>query len=452
MNKSSEFPRVLIINHSRINAVDPHGVSIRTWFAEWPRENLAQIYSGGESDDEGFCEYNFKLAENERRFGKIFFKIKGSSLGQSSYVATLDKNDSQLSKISFLSLIKYRLSNFLINTGLWEIIFSPKLSDKLRRFIQDFSPDVIYCQGYNLTFTWLPAVVHKEFNIPVCFQTGDDWPSYLYRNSPIYFLIKPIVHRSLLTLLSLSGARLSNGKLMASDYAMRYHLSFEPLMMCDDPVRFQEAIPKRSTDKDTLSILYSGSLGNGRWLSIIDICDAAMKISLSEAIKITVTVFTSVVPKEAVNRLQEISNLKIMPSPLHEELPSYLKGADILFLPETFNPEIAKAIRLSISTKAHLYMMSEKPVLMYGSPITGIVDYAKTGQWAHIVDQQGVQKLVHGLNEMIKDPAYCQQLVENGNMVVSENHDRRLVTARLLKILKKLPDNEKEKIMATVNS
>ena len=45
MKKSIDYPRVLIVYNSRINTFDQHGVSIRGWFADWPKENLAQIYS-----------------------------------------------------------------------------------------------------------------------------------------------------------------------------------------------------------------------------------------------------------------------------------------------------------------------------------------------------------------------------------------------------------------------
>ena len=48
MNNIDKFPRVLILYHSRINSYDQHGVSIRGWFANYPKEKMAQIYSGGE--------------------------------------------------------------------------------------------------------------------------------------------------------------------------------------------------------------------------------------------------------------------------------------------------------------------------------------------------------------------------------------------------------------------
>ena len=109
MNERNIFPRVLIIYHSCINKADQHGVSIRGWFGDWPKENLAQIYSGGEFGDEKFCGYNFKLGPKERRLGRFFYKLKESSIGQSSYTISLDENFSKLSKLSKRSLFKNKI-------------------------------------------------------------------------------------------------------------------------------------------------------------------------------------------------------------------------------------------------------------------------------------------------------------------------------------------------------
>src|SRR5665647_1377392 len=123
MDNINKYPRVLIIYNSRINKADQHGISIRSWFGDWPKENLAQIYSGGEVGDEVFCRDNFKLGQKDRRFGKYFFKIKESSIGQSSYPIQPDKNFSKLNKLSYWTLVKNRTGRLLIEMGLWEIIF-----------------------------------------------------------------------------------------------------------------------------------------------------------------------------------------------------------------------------------------------------------------------------------------------------------------------------------------
>jgi glycosyltransferase involved in cell wall biosynthesis len=275
-------------------------------------------------------------------------------------------------------------------------------------------------------------MIKKKFNLPICFQTGDDWPFSLYRNSPIVF-IKPLVTRAVQTLLNNSSARLANGKLMAEVYEKRYNMTFEPLMMCDDPLRFHEAPTKRIVGEKTKSIVYTGNLGHGRWNSIVELCEAVKMIKLNEY-EIMVTAFATTIPPEAVNTLQDISNLQILPAPSHTELPSVLKGADILFLPETFDPVMALEIRLSISTKAHFYMMSQKPILVYASLVTGIADYAKEQSWAFVVEHHDLEKLAKGIEKLLTDKAFSDRLITKGNEVFQKNHAEKNVRKRFLHI------------------
>ncbi|HEY5368245.1 MAG TPA: glycosyltransferase [Hanamia sp.] len=430
----SEYPRVLIIYPSCINKEDQHGVSMREWFADWPQNKLAQIYSGNEIGDKKFCAYNFKLGEKERKFGKLFFKFKDSSLGKSSYITILDDEIKNLNKVSLLSLFKNKISGWLIGTGLWELMFPPVLSQEMARFVSDFNPQIIYCQGYSLTFTWIPIMLHDRFNIPICFQTGDDWPSFIYKSSPLSIVMRPMVNKAVRSLLSKSSVRLANGRIMEEEYKKRYGLPFATLMICDNIDRFRNETPRRVVDNGFISVVYSGNLGNYRWASIIELCEAAKQISL-DRVKIMVTAFATIIPPEAVNQLQEIDNLQVLPNPSHEELPSYLKGADILFLPESFEEKRANEIHLSISTKAHLYMLSEKPVLVYASSLTGIANYAKEEGWACVVEEQNVSKLAAALKNLIENREYSNKLINKGIEVYLRNHDQKKVRARLLSIM-----------------
>lgn len=435
LNEKIRYPRVLIVYHARLNKADQNGVSIRGWFGDWPKENLAQIYSGNEmSNDPGFCSQNLRIGKRERRFGKFFFKLKNSSIGQSSYSVALNDDFEKINKIKSWKLFKHKIGKWLINTGLWEIIFKPRLSQEMNSFIKDFDPQIIYCQGYSLTFTWLPLMIHKKFGIPICFQTGDDWPTQLYKNSPISFVIKPIVRRTFNSLLKKSSARMANGKLMAKEYFERYHLSFESVMMSDDLGRFQNAMPLRVVNSDTISVIYTGGLANMRYVPIIDLCKA-VKLLKNVGEKIIITVFATTIPLEAVNLLKEQHNLQILPNPPHEELPSYLKGADILYLPESFDKEMVNRTHLSISTKAHLYMMSEKPTIVYASAFTGIANYAKEEEWACVVQEQNLSKLADALKNLIENREYSENLINKGIEISLKNHDERRVRARFLSIL-----------------
>lgn len=435
MRAPEEYPRVLIVYLSCINEADQHGVSIRNWFAEWPRDRLAQIYSGNERGEQRFCGHNFRLGPSERRWGEVFFRLKGSALGESSRPSIFDQgSETDLQQPKTAARLRYGVSDLLLNSGLWELVFRPKLSPRLLGWIDAFRPQVIYCQGYNLAFSWLPVMLKAHYGLPICFQTGDDWPMYLYADSVIAPAIRPVVDDAVSRLIGSAEVRFANGPNMAGEYERRYGLTFEHLMMADDPERFRRAPSQRVAATRQVSVVYTGGLAHGRWVSIIDLCSAAMELR-QEGLDVLVTAFASVVPPEAVGVLQSTPNLHVLPSAAHEDVPSILKGADILFLPETFDPTEAQSIRFSISTKAHLYMMSGRPILVYGSPIAGVVDYATSEGWAYVVDRRSTSALATAIRGLMEDAELRRQLESRGMEVALKNHDERLARAKLLSAL-----------------
>jgi len=433
---AARFPRVLIVYHMCLNKADQHGLSLRSWFADWPRERLAQIYSGGEVGTERFCSRNFCLGVGERRWGKLFFRIKGSSLGEAGLPVVAFSQGMPVRR-TLLSRLKGVVARGLMNSGLWELLFRPTLSPELERWVREFAPQVIYCQGYSLTFAWLPVLLHRRFGIPICFQTTDDWPKSLYGDSPFSWFVRPFVKRATEDLVSSAMFRFSFGYEMTREYSNRYRRDFESLLICDEMARFQSAVPIRLVEKDEFSIVYSGSLGLGRYQPLADLCRAAEELSLSGR-QFKVFALVSGISAEGARELEGRQNLKILAAPSHEELPSYLKGADILFLPESFEIKQVEAIALSISSKAHLYMMSERPILVYGPPQAGSVKYAKKEGWACVVDQPGTEGLKGALERIVSEEEYRHQLVSRGTCVARENHDGRMVRTRFAAALRKL--------------
>ena len=80
--------------------------------------------------------------------------------------------------------------------------------------------------------------------------------------------------------------------------------------------------------------------------------------------------------------------------------------------------------------------MSEKPVLVYASPVTGIVSYAKDEEWACVVEEQNLNKLSLALWRLLTDNDYSKKIVNKGIEVVLKNHDENNVKAKFLAILK----------------
>ncbi|HLP16813.1 MAG TPA: hypothetical protein VK470_11175, partial [Bacteroidota bacterium] len=177
-----KYPRVLIVYHSCINKTDVSCVSLRNWFAEWPKDRLAQIYSGNDLGGEHFCGHTFQLGEAERRFSRVFFKLKASPLGAANRPTMLGNGDGAAhdGKKRRKELFRKNLSMIAINSGIWELMFPPVISPQLERWITEFKPDIVYSQGYDLSFAWLASWILRRFTLPGCFHAVDDWPRFLY--------------------------------------------------------------------------------------------------------------------------------------------------------------------------------------------------------------------------------------------------------------------------------
>jgi hypothetical protein len=210
---------------------------------------------------------------------------------------------------------------------------------------------------------------------------------------------------------------------MSSAYEKRYGMNFESMMQCDDSARFFASRPKRIVNEGVVSIIYSGAIASGRWESILDLCEAVSGLQ-KDGLNAEVSVYTS---SFSTAREGGVAGLRVFPLPSHEELPAILKGADILFLPESFNKKYLSTTRLSISTKAHLYMMSERPILLYGPACIGVIDYAVKYGWGYVVKKRGKEFLKSAVREMIYNKRLCADIVENARKAVAVNHEASIV-------------------------
>jgi hypothetical protein len=443
------YPKVLICALTRVNAKDSfnNNLLLRNLLADWPRERLAQIYSGGSNRDFGFCGHQYQIGSVDRRFGKLFSKLKGERLGSASAEATLDAPQSALFRW------KQRAGRFLLDSGLYELVFKLRLSRQLANWAEDFDPDIILAQGYNLTFTWLPLLLKRHLKKPIAYYGSDDWPTYLYSSKEglralTAPLMRRIVDRSSRQLLVATDLPFSFNDMMGEEYKRRYGKHFTTLMHCDDPERFTRAKPIRLCPAEVKSIIATGAFDDSRWPLLLDL-EAACERLNDIGIPTRATVLTNRITEEGYRRVKECRFVELRNDPGHEILPRYLKGADVLYLPETFDPFLAQGFRYSISTKTHLFMFSHRPILVYGHPVCGLVNYAKRERLASVIELRDIALLAAGFRLILTDRRFSEALVSAADGVVLRSHSCRVVRTQFWrqlthKVCRTLPEKTEQ--------
>ncbi len=191
MKQPPALPRVLIINHCSLNDDGPVAVTVTNLFANWPRDHIAQIFReemGGRSQA---CGRQWQLTMKEWRTPLDFHRIvvplarrwaqfRGSS---AVYPAVPGAgHDSGRGHVGRFQRIRRALkvvikSHFLSPHGF-------RVSRALRRWIDDFKPDLIYSILEDRKTTAFVRLVADTFRIPVVPHFMDDWMSVPFSGLP----------------------------------------------------------------------------------------------------------------------------------------------------------------------------------------------------------------------------------------------------------------------------
>lgn len=429
---SMAYPRVLIVSRVRVTERDSSGAALGKWFAEWPRSSLAQVFSGGPRDLPGLAGSEYQFGPRDRRGGRLFGALKMSPLGMAARPKTTSRAAEPHGRLfQALRRLGHRASEALVETGVWELAFAPRLSDEFVHWVRRFAPDVVFAIPSDYTFTRLALELQGTLGLPVAIYMPDDFP---WRGWAFRALVWRRLQVAFSKLATGARARFGTGPVMATEYLQRYGLRFEPLMSCDEAARFRDALPERVAPEDSVSIVYAGGLGHGRWRSLRDADAAAERLS-HEGMRVRIEAFTPYLSPSVQLELSTCRHLALHDAVSDARVPAILRGADILLLAEGFDRRSLQEVRLSIASKSHLYMMSQRATLVYGPAGAGVVEYARQSGWGLVVDVPSIAELAAAIRRLMVDRALRERLVERGRTTAEENHEAGRVRAHLRGVL-----------------
>lgn len=424
---NNEFPKVLLIVKNRVNTIDSSSMALRNWFSDWPKDAIAQIYSNDSTftEENQFIENGYRIDFRDRNLGIFFSYLKSKT--ENKHVPLISAKSKKKSFKS--SALKY-FSDLVVRSGLWEIIFHPKMSDDLKKWIIEYNPDILFVQGADISFMKLPLMINKEFNIPICFNIVDDWVEHLYTNGFLSEYMTAVTRSEFNKLLNKSDLNYVIGRQMQQEYIRRYKKPFSILMQCADPQKYNIQLDSVPLWKDSvIKILYSGSLALNRWKAIIDLSKAVHLLN-KKGIRFEINVYSNFTPDEAVD-LSTLYGVNIYSAVPDNKMPQLLAESHILFLPESFDEEYREYIKYSVSTKCHLYMMASRVILAYGPPDVSTISYAKSDQWAAVVDQQSIDLLEEKLLSICLKSELREKYLINAKNALCKNHLKEIVSSRL---------------------
>jgi glycosyltransferase involved in cell wall biosynthesis len=96
-----------------------------------------------------------------------------------------------------------------------------------------------------------------------------------------------------------------------------------------------------------------------------------------------------------------------------EKLNAALNAADILFAPLSHKNCSLHEVMTVFSNKLLGYLISEKPILVFGPENCHHVNIARQGAWGYTVTEDSPEALAEGIRGLAQNPALCSSLVQH---------------------------------------
>jgi len=106
-----------------------------------------------------------------------------------------------------------------------------------------------------------------------------------------------------------------------------------------------------------------------------------------------------------------------------QDMPKIQRSADILFLPLTFKGESMNIVNTATPGKLADYLIVGKPMLVHAPASSYLARYAKENNFAAVIEEDNIGKLVDGIKKIILDKKFSDTIVENAQRTFSKNHD-----------------------------
>lgn len=438
------LPKVLIINQP-FNNNTGGGITLSNLFCNWEREKLAVACSGyllNKEMDSSLCNNYYQLGSKER---KLIFPLNLFSRKYYSGPVNIDRTADirkkvvvEKSKFRVRLIHKYMLP-FFDYMGFSHFQAKTKLSAEFCKWLDDFSPDVIYAQASMRESILFCLEVHDYLKRPMVFHMMDDWPSLIAVKGPMKKFWKRKIEKEFKLLLDSADLLLSISDYMAEEYQKRYKKKF---ITFHNPIDLK-FWKKRQRDNYDLTksstLLYAGRIGLGIDKSLKNIAETVKNINGEFDSNINLIIQS----QDAPIWIKNYKNVEHKRFVKYDDLPAVFSKADFLILPYDFSVESLSYIKYSMPTKASEYMASGTPIIIFAPQDTALVKYAEKYHWAAVVTENNVDILTGKLKKLLINQSLREEIANTAKRIAETRHDSEIVARRFEQMISNVAENKK---------
>ena len=387
--------------------------AFESYFSDWERENLAQIFSNIKTPCKGHCGTLFQITDKrmlKRRFdkkvetGKIFLY---DDLPEEWTDTSLEVGGT-FSKLYKLGR-KHTPLTHLIRKFIWEKKYWQ--TKALDEWLEEFKPDCVFLSFSDDFF--IPQIalyVAEKFDIPIVSSIGDDY----YFNghfslSPFYHIYKSSYRKLIRKVFAHKGSAIYISDKIRDKYNKEFSLNGETVYLTSTVKRKPFTVVK----KENPVITYFGNIRMGRNRSLNDIATALGELDSAYVLQI----YSNETDEKYFNIFKGNPNAVFGGSIPYADVQKKIAESDITIVVEGFEKKDIDQSRYSLSTKAADALASGAAIFAYGSQECGVIEYLQSTEAAVVCTDKSkltedIGKLFVNEEEQLKRYQKAQEMTE----------------------------------------
>ena len=420
--------KVLIVSHNAISETSNMGKTLRACFRDFACEEIAQFYIHSEApSDASVCRNYYRFTDVDAIKSLLPFQTYGTIFEEPDIRTerTAVPTDAALLRSVYQygrrrTAAVYALRNTLWKRSRWD-------RPQLWKWVEDFGPDVVFFASGDYGFLYdIARQIAEHAGKPLAVACMDDF--YLYNRNEGRLLGR-IVHRSFLKTVHKTMAYASAVFTICPSMQKEYEALFGK-QCCVLPTPAEQWESPESLERSGVAYLGNLGLQRNRQLAAIGRTLRGMD---APGLPKFVDVYSGERNPEILKVLTEENGIRFHGAVSAEEVRQILQRSAAVIHTESFDPEIRKRIRFSISTKIPETLMNGPCLIAYGPEGAASIDYVKENGAAYTITQP--QQLEQGLREILTDAALRNRIVGRARALAKANHSMQANSANLRKSL-----------------
>lgn len=397
----------LLIGRNPINTVTGNGKTLATFFAQFEKNNLSQIYVSDLPTDNDICGTFLHISE---------LAVLKTVCGKREVVNTRVETNSSESVNSpgashtILKKMMRSKAGIWIRNYIWQKMLwvSPTIVD----FMQKQNPSFIFYDVGNLSFEYeIATKLANHYDVPLVLYVSDD---YIYtseritpRRQKVIDSYEKMANRASLIIVISEAMKQKYSHHVSSNYVVAMN-------GCDSAYSYSDC----SFDYSNVKAVYTGNVGLGRFETLLKVAEALSQMSQQSML----SVYSSFAINPAqVKKSENVKTLVYCGAVFGEELNKVWDNANLLIYVESFDPKYRGILETAISTKVAEYMLAGRPIVVVAPEYSASARFIDQHKAGLVISTNSISEIVTRLMDSFENACELRTYAINAKEYATRN-------------------------------